>query len=200
MSCDEAATLFLAGHETSAIALSWTLYLLSQHPEIEKRLRSELQQVLAGRNPTLADLPNMPYTRMVVEESMRLYPPAWFTERKSIGDDVIGGYHIPAGTTLAVTPFVTHRHPQLWKNPNTFDPEHFSPQQSEKRLRYAYFPFGGGPRQCIGKSMALLEIQLVLPMILQHCRFNLAPGWEVKREPELSLRLQGGLPMQLRPV
>ena len=197
---DEAATLFLAGHETSAIALSWTLYLLSQHPEIEKRLRSELQQVLAGRNPTLADLPNMPYTRMVVEESMRLYPPAWLTERKSIGDDVIGGYHIPAGTTLAVTPFVTHRHPQLWKNPNTFDPEHFSPQQSEKRLRYAYFPFGGGPRQCIGKSMALLEIQLVLPMILQHCRFSLAPGWEVKREPELSLRLKGGLPMQLMPV
>ena len=197
---DEVATLFLAGHETSAVALSWTLYLLSEHPEIETRLRGELQQVLAGREPTLADLPNLPYTRMVVEESMRLYPPAWLTERKALADDEIGGYRIPAGVTLAVSPYVTHRHPQFWKDPDAFDPEHFAPQNSEKRPRYAYFPFGGGPRQCIGKNMALLEIQLVLPMILQHCRLKLAPGWEVKTEPELSLRLKGGLWMQLKPA
>jgi len=197
---DEVVTLFLAGHETSAVALSWTLYLLSQHPEAETRLRSELHQILAGRDPTLADLPSLVYTRMVVEESMRLYPPAWLIERKALADDEIGGYHIRAGTTLAVTQYVTHRHPDFWDEPETFRPERFDPQNSKNRSRYAYFPFGGGPRQCIGKNMALLEMQLVLSMILQHCRFELAPGWEVKTDPELSLRLKGGLSMRLKPV
>ena len=197
---DEVVTLFLAGHETSAVALSWTLYLLSQHPEVEVRLRSELNHVLAGRNPTMADLPKLAYTRMVVDESMRLYPPAWLTERKTLADDVIGGYLIPAGTTLAVTQYATHRHPQFWEDADTFDPERFNPQRSEGRPRYAYFPFGGGPRQCIGRDMALLEINLVLAMILQRCRFELKPGWEVKTDPELSLRLKGGLWMQLKSI
>lgn len=197
---DEVVTLFLAGHETSAIALSWTLYLLSQHPEIEKRLRSELHQVLAGKDPTLVDLPNLVYTRMVIEESMRLYPPAWLTERKALVDDEIGGYLIRAGTTLAITQYVTHRHPDFWDDPHTFNPERFAPQYSGQRPPYAYFPFGGGARQCIGKNLALLETQLVLSMIVQHCRFNLLPDWQVQTEPELSLRLKGGLPMQLRPA
>ena len=137
---------------------------------------------------------------MVVDESMRLYPPAWLTERKALADDEISGYRIPAGTTLAISPYVTHRHPKLRKDPSAFDPERFNPQHAEERPRYAYFPFGGGPRQCIGKNLALLETHLVLAMIVQHCRFYLAPGWDVKTEPELSLRLKGGLWMQLKPV
>ena len=197
---DEVVTLFLAGHETTALALSWTLYLLSQHPEVEACLRSELDHILAGRNPSLADLPKLVYTRMVLDESMRLYPPAWITERKALADDEIGGYLIPAGTTLAVTQYVTHRHSQFWENPNAFDPERFNPQRSEGRPRYAYFPFGGGPRQCIGKDLALLETHLVLAMIVQRCRFDLEQGLEIKTEPELSLRLKGGLKMRLRPV
>jgi cytochrome P450 len=197
---DEVVTLFIAGHETTALSLSWTLYLLSQHPNVEACLRKELDDVLAGRTPTLADLPKLVYTRMVLDESMRLYPPAWLTERKALTDDEIGGYLIPAGTTLAITQYVTHRHPQFWASPTTFDPERFTPQNSENRSRYAYFPFGGGPRQCIGKNLAILEIQLVLCMVLQRCKMNLAPGWEVKTEPELSLRLKGGLQMQLEPL
>ena len=197
---DEIVTLYIAGHETTALALSWTMYLLSQNPEVESRLRSELGSVLGGRTPTLADLPKLVYLRMVLDESMRLYPPAWLTERKALADDEIGGYHIPAGTTLAVTQYVTHRHPQFWENPTTFDPERFAPGKSEMRPRYAYFPFGGGQRQCLGKNLALLETQLVLSMIVQHCRFELEPGWMVRTEPELSLRLKGGLWMRLKPV
>jgi len=197
---DEVVTLFLAGHETTAVSLCWTLYLLSQHPEVEARLRGELDQVLAGRSPTLEDLPRLEYTRMVRDESMRLYPPAWLTERKALGEDVLCGYHIPAGTILAISQFVTHRHPQFWENPDTFDPERFSPERSEGRHSYAYFPFGGGPRMCIGKNLALLETHLALPMLLQRFRFELEPGWQVKAEPELSLRLKGGLRMRLKPA
>jgi cytochrome P450 len=197
---DEIVTLFIAGHETTALALSWTLYLLSQHPDVENCLREELDEVLAGRTPTLTDLPKLTYLRKVLDESMRLYPPGWLTERKAIADDEIGGYRIPAGTTLAITQYVTHRHPQFWDEPARFDPERFTPQRSSGRPRYAYFPFGGGPRQCIGKNLATLETQLVLAMIVQRCRFHLAPGWEVKTEPELSLRLKGGLGMQLASV
>jgi cytochrome P450 len=197
---DEVVTLFIAGHETSAEALSWTLFLLSQHPEVEAKLRSELDDVLTGRPPTLADLPQLVYTRMVMDESMRLYPPAWLLERKALADDEIGGYLIPKGMTLAITQYVTHRHPQFWENPAVFDPQRFDPRQNVERPRYAYFPFGGGPRMCIGKGLALLEVQMVLCMLLQRFKFRVAPGWEVKTEPELSLRLKGGLPMQLEPV
>lgn len=197
---DEIVTLFIAGHETTALALSWTLYLLSQHPNVDACLRKELDDVLAGRTPTLTDLPKLVYTRMVLDESMRLYPPAWLTERKALADDEIGGYMISAGTTLAVTQYVTHRHPLFWDDPAKFDPERFTPERANGRPRYAYFPFGGGSRQCIGKNLAMLETQMVLAMIVQRCRFNLAPGWDVKTEPELSLRLKGGLSMQVAPV
>lgn len=197
---DEVVTLFIAGHETTALALSWTLYLLSQHPEVEAKLRNELSEVLAGRAPTLSDLPKLVYTRMVLDESMRLYPPAWLTERKALADDVINGYRVPAGTTMAVTQYVTHRHPQFWEEPHRFDPERFHPDRSAGRHHYAFFPFGGGPRQCIGKNLSLLETQMILCMVVQRCRFTLTPGWQVKTEPELSLRLKGGLQMDLSPV
>lgn len=197
---DEVVTLFLSGHETTAVCLCWTLYLLSQHPEVEARLRRELDEVLAGRPPTLEDLPRLEYTRKVRDESMRLYPPAWLTERKALGEDELGGYRIPAGTTLAITQYVTHRHPGFWENPNTFDPECFSPERSEGRHTYAFFPFGGGPRQCIGKNLAILETHLALAMLLQRFRFEVKPGWQVKTQPELILRLKGGLWMCLDPI
>ena len=197
---DEVVTLFLAGHETTAVSLCWTLYLLSQHPEVEAKLRRELDEVLGGRRPTLEDLPRLEYTRMVRDESMRLFPPAWLTERKALGEDALCGYRIPAGITLAITPFVTHRHPDFWENPEAFDPERFDPGLSEGRHDFAFFPFGGGPRQCIGKSLALLETHLTLAMLLQRFRFELEPGRQVRTEPELSLRLKGGLWMRLKPA
>jgi cytochrome P450 len=175
------------------VALSWTLYLLSQHPEVEARLRRELEQVLQGRTPVLADVPGLAYTRMVLDESMRLYPPAWVTERMALGDDQIGGYHIPAGTTVVICPYVIHRNPQFWPGAETFDPQRFSPENSQGRPRYAYFPFGGGPRQCIGNTFALLEAHLILATILQRYRLELAPGWQVQPDPLITLRPKGGL-------
>ena len=197
---DEMVTLFLAGHETTAANLCWTLYLLTLHPEVETRLRRELDEVLGGRAPTLQDLPRLEYTRMVRDESLRLYPPVWLTERLVLRDDVLGGYHIPAGTTLAITQYVTHRHPAFWDSPEVFDPERFRPERMRERHEYAYIPFSGGKRQCLGRSMALLESHLALPMLLQRYRFELEPGWQVLKEPELSLRLKGGLPMRLKPA
>jgi cytochrome P450 len=194
---DELVTLILAGHETTAISLCWTLYLLSQNPDVEARLRRELDEVLSGHPLTLDDLSRLEYTRMVRDESMRLYPPAWLVERKAIGDDVLSGYRIPAGTTLGITSFVTHRHPKFWDDPDAFDPERFSPERSAGRHDYAYFPFGGGPRKCIGFQLALLETHIALAMMLQRFHFELEPGREVKWEPELSLRLKGGLWLRL---
>jgi cytochrome P450 len=190
---DEALTLFLAGHETTAVALSWTFYLLSQHPAVEARLGQELKTVLGNRLATVADLPAMTYTRQVLDESMRLYPPAWITERKAIQDDEIGGYPIPAGITLAVSPYATHHHPQFWPESEVFDPDRFSPERSANRPRYAYFPFGGGPRQCIGNTFALVEAQLILATILQNYRLELAPGRHVIPEPLVTIRPKDGL-------
>jgi cytochrome P450 len=172
------------------------LYLLSQHPEVEQRLRRELEEVLQGEIPELADLPELVYTRMVLDESMRLYPPAWVTERKALQDDEIDGYRISAGTTVVVSPYVTHRHPKIWSEPESFDPMRFSTELSRARPRYAYFPFGGGPRQCIGNSFALMETQLILAAILQRCRLELAPGRVVEPEPLITLRPKSGLWMQ----
>ncbi len=194
---DEVMTLFLAGHETTAVSLSWTLYLLSQHPQVEARLRDELDETLGGRPPTLGDLPALSYTRMVLDESMRLYPPAWITERKALADDEICGYSVPAGTTVVVSPFATHRHVHFWTDPEVFDPQRFSAERSAGRPRYAYFPFGGGPRQCIGNNFALIEAQLILALIVQRCRLEMAPGWKVEPEPLVTLRPKGGLWMVL---
>lgn len=195
---DELITLFIAGHETTAVALSWTFYLISQHPAVEARLRQELDNVLGGRAPTMADLPALGYTRQMLEESLRLYPPAWVTERMAIQDDEIGGYPIPAGTTLVISQYVTHRHPGFWPDAETFNPDRFSPEQSSSRPRYAYFPFGGGPRQCIGNTFALVEAQLILATIFQRYRLELAPGWKVEPEPLITLRPRGGIWMSMK--
>lgn len=197
---DEVVTLLLAGHESTSVSLCWTLYLLSQHPEVETRLRYELNEVLGSRPPRLEDLPQLDYTRMVRDESMRLYPPVWLTERKPIEEDVLCGYRIPAGITIGITQYVTHRHPDFWNNPEAFDPDRFSKERSIDRHEYAYFPFSGGGRQCLGKSLALMETQIVLAMLLQRYYFELRPGSKVVKEPELSLRQKGGLWMQLKSV
>ncbi len=194
---DEVMTLLLAGHETTANALTWVLYLLSQHPDAERRLRAELATALGGRLPTVADLPNLPYTRMVLEESLRLYPPLWAVHRQAIADDEIGGFRIPAKTILDLVTYVTHHRAAVWETPETFDPERFSPERSANRSRYAFNPFSAGPRQCIGLGFAMTEAQLLLATIAQRYRLELAPDQLVEPYPELTLRPRYGMRMLL---
>jgi cytochrome P450 len=194
---DEAATIMFAGHETTALALSWTWYLLSQHAEVERKLHTELAAVLGGRTPTFEDIPQLKYTVMVIEEAMRLYPPAWVIGRMAVNDDLVGGYHIEAKSEIILLPFVTHRHPDFWENAEAFDPERFSPERSESRPRYAYFPFGGGPRQCIGNNFAMMEATLVLATVAQRYRLRLVPDHPVEPEPSVTLHARHGIKMIL---
>jgi len=194
---DEVLTLLGAGQETTANALCWTFLLLSQHPDIEARLREEYQQVLGGRAAQMEDLPRLPLTRMVLEESMRLYPPAWAFARYAIAEDEIGGYTIPKGAYVLLFPATTHRHPDFWERPDVFDPERFSPERTDGRHRFAYFPFGGGPRVCIGNQFALTEAQLILATILPRYQFRFLPGVALVPEPLITLRPRGKLLMTI---
>jgi cytochrome P450 len=194
---DEVMTIFLAGHETTANALAWTFMLLSLHPGVDRTLRAELSSVLAGRLPTLADLPKLTYTRMVLDEALRLYPPAWSLGRRAEVDDVIDGYAIPKGSLVIVSPYVVHHNARVWDNPEGFDPERFRPGKEEGLPRFAYFPFGGGPRLCIGNNFALMEAQLLLAVLAQRARPELLAGHPVELEPMITLRPKGGLPMRL---
>ncbi len=196
---DEVITLFLAGHETTANALTWASYLLSTHVEPARRLRAEVDETLRGRAPTAADVPNLTYTRMVIDETLRLYPPAWVTSRRAIEDDTVCGYRIPADATVSISPYVTHRDPTLWENPEGFDPERFVPEGSAGRPHYAYFPFGGGPRQCIGKGFALMESTLVLALLAQRYELHLMPGRRVETEAVATLRPRYGMWMTAHP-
>ncbi len=193
---DEMVTLIVAGHETVASALTWAWYLLAQHPDAERRLHDELAAVLGGRAPTVQDLPALSYTRAIVEETLRLYPPAWLITRRAADVDEIGGYRIPAGALVVVSPYLTHRHPAFWENPERFEPERFAPERSE-RPRFAYFPFGGGPRLCIGNNFALMEAQLVLATVAQRYRLELAANGPVEVVPGVTLRPRVGLPVRL---
>jgi cytochrome P450 len=195
---DEVMTLFFAGHETTGLALTWTWYLLATHPEVAAQVRGELATVLQGRAPTVQDLPYLRYTRMVIQETLRLYPPAWILSRAPIADDVIGGYPIPAGTTVLLSPYVTHPHPRLWAHPDQFDPERFASERVTDRPRFAYFPFSGGPRQCIGEPLAWLEAQCIVAMIAQRYRLALLPGHQVTPSAVLTLQPRGGLPVTLQ--
>lgn len=194
----EIITLFLNGHETVSGALGWTCYLLSKHPEVLQRLEAELATVLGGRTPTFEDLPKLRYTTMVIEESMRLYPPAWLIERDSIGADDLGGFHIPAGSTVVLSQWATHRHPEFWENPEGFDPERFAPERASTRHRFAYFPFAAGPRLCVGSNFAMMEMPLILATIAQRYRLDLVPGFPVELEPVITLRPKHGILMTLR--
>jgi cytochrome P450 len=196
---DEVMTLLLAGHETTANALNWTWCLLAQHPEATGKLAAELTHVLGGRTPSMADRPQLTYTRMVVEEAMRLYPPAWIVPRGAREDDEIAGFGVRAGSVVLLSPYLTHRHPGIWENPERFDPERFTPERAAARPRFAYFPFGGGPRLCIGNAFAMTEAQLAVATVAQRYRLDLLPGQRVRPEPLVTLRPSGGLPMTVRP-
>ena len=195
---DEVMTLVMAGHETTANALTWTFYLLANHPEIEARLRQEVDAVLGddrARVPTLADLPKLTYTAMVIQESMRLFPPVWAFERQAREADVVAGFDVPARAIMAVCPYALHRHPAYWEDPERFDPLRFTPERVEARPRYAYLPFGGGPRQCIGNGFAMMEAQIILAMVVRQEHLALAPGFELELDPVVTLRPKRGMPM-----
>lgn len=194
---DEVMTALLAGHETSSNALSWAWYLLAAHPEVEARMHAELDTMLAGRLPTVEDLPRLPYLHMVIEEALRLYPPTWQLMRRAIGEDEIGGYRIKAGTTLFWSQYLLHRHAAFWQDPERFDPERFAPDQVALRHRYAHMPFGTGPRMCIGASFAMTEILLILATIAQRYRLLLASQQAVEPLATLALRPRHGVPVRL---
>jgi cytochrome P450 len=192
---DEVMTLFLAGHETTAIALSWTCYLLGQHPQVEAKLSEELVAVLGDREPTPEDLPRLRYTEMVLKESMRLYPPVWRIARKAKADCEIGGYLVTAGTNIFMFQSLTQRDARWFTNPDAFGPERWreDPIRSGKIPRFAYFPFGGGHRVCLGASFAMIEATLLLAMIHQKFHLDLVPGHLVKPLPSVTLRPKHGI-------
>ncbi|HJQ85722.1 MAG TPA: cytochrome P450 [Candidatus Binatia bacterium] len=196
---DEVMTLLLAGHETTAMALSWTWFLLDRHPAIAARVRREVLEALGDRDATVEDLPRLAYVTRVLEEAMRLYPPAWMFTRTAREPDEIGGYAVPPKTIVMVSPYVTHRAPAVWDEPERFDPDRFTPERSAGRPRFAYFPFAGGPRQCIGSEFALTEATLVVATIAQRWRLELATGRPVVPRPSITLRPRRGLPMIPRP-
>ncbi len=179
---DEVLITFFAGHETTANLLTWTWVMLSKNPLVREKLHAELETVLNGRIPTLDDVPNLTYTRMVLDEALRLYAPVAIMARDPLADDEIDGFHIPAGSMVTITPYITHRHPEFWHNPEAFDPERFTPEEAAKRPRYAYYPFGAGSRICIGQHFAILEAVLALATIAQRFELQLVPGLEIKPE------------------
>ena len=195
---DEAVTLWVAGQTTVAAALAWTGYLLAQYPEAAHTLQTELDTVLGGRRPTPQDLPCLRYTRLVLAESLRLYPPTWVTARTPVAADEIGGHALPDHAVLLLSPYVLQRHPAFWEHPEQFDPERFTPARAVGRPRFAYFPFGGGPRRCIGQHLAMLEMLVVLAMMAQAYELRLVPGHPVKPEALITLRPRYGLRMTLR--
>ena len=194
---DEVMTLFAAGHETTAVALTWTLYLLSRHPEIERKLHDEVDCLLGEGEATFANLEHLPYTRMVIEEAMRLFPPVFILNREPLTDDEVGAHPIRAGSTVTISPYVTHRNPRLWKDPLRFDPERFTPDRIKERHRFAYFPFGGGPRICIGNGFAMTEARLILATIARAYRLRVVAGHRVEAQGRITLRPRYGLRMVL---
>jgi len=192
---DEAMTIFLAGHETTANALTWTWYLLSQHADIEARVHAEIDSALGGRLPTADDLPALPYTRMVLAESMRLYPPAWIVGRRALGPFEANGYEIPTRSIVLMSQYVMHRDERWFPDPERFDPDRFTPERQAERPKFAYFPFGGGPRVCIGEQFAWMEGVILLATIAQRWRLRLVPGHPVALQPIITLRPKHGIRM-----
>ncbi len=195
---DEMMTLFFTGHETTALAMAWTWYLLAQHPEAEAKLFEEVDRVLAGRAPTVQDIPRLRYVDWVMKESLRLYPPAYGVVREAVHDCEIGGYDIPAGATLAMFQWVVHRDPRFFDRPDEFIPERWANEFERRLPRCAYFPFGAGPRVCIGNSFALTELPLLIAAIARRFQFRLLPGHPVAVNPSLTLRPRKGIKVTLK--
>ena len=192
---DEVLTFLIAGHETTALALTWTWHLLAQHPDIEKKLHQELDGVLGGRVPQFSDLPRLTYTERVIKESMRLYPPAWSLARTVLSDFELRGYTIPAGANVVMSQWIMHRDPRYFSEPEKFNPDRWSPEIAQKLPRFAYFPFGGGPRQCIGAAFAMMEASLLLATIAQRFRLLTVPDHAVVAIPSFTLRPKYGMRM-----
>ncbi|HEY0512207.1 MAG TPA: cytochrome P450 [Thermoanaerobaculia bacterium] len=190
---DEVMTTLFGGYEATADALTWAWYLLDQHPDVDARMREEVAAVTGGRTPTFEDLPRLTYTAQVAEETMRLFPPFWFYTRTAHGDDEIGGHRVPAGALVLLCPYATHRNPAYWEEPAAFRPERFAPERAADRPRNAYFPFGTGQRMCIGRHLAMLEMQLILAMVAQRYRPRLTPGRPVVPRAGTSLRSEDGI-------
>ena len=197
---DEMATLFFTGHETTGLALTWTLFLLGENPEAEARLLEELDAVLGDRPATLQDLSQLPYLDCVIKESLRLYPPAYGVVREALNDCEIGGYVIPKGATVAMFQWVVHRDPRFFDDPDAFRPERWADGLAERLPKFAYFPFGGGPRVCIGREFALFETALVLATLMRRFRFRTYPGHRTWPLPSLTLRPEYGMRMTLHPA
>ena len=195
---DEVMTLFLAGHETTALSLSWTLYLLSEHPEIESKLTNQLESVLGAGDPSVSDLPNLRFTEAVVKESLRLYPPAWAFGRQAVQECQIGGYSVPKGRQAFFFPWVIHRDPRYFDSPNEFRPERWNDEKLKQLPKYAYLPFGGGPRICIGNAFAMMESTMVLASIARRFNVSLAPGQKVEPWPVFTLRPRYGIKLVLQ--
>jgi cytochrome P450 len=191
----EVTTFLLAGQETTALALTWLWYLLSQHEQPRRRLTDELDTVLNGRSPGYADLTSLLYTRMAIEESMRLYPPAWGFSRQALEDDRLGGYDLPRGWLAFVIPYVLHRLPAYWEDAEQFEPERFSPARTADRPKFVYIPFGAGPRQCIGNHFAMIELLVVVATLAQRFSLRLVPGHPVEPNALITLRPRFGMPM-----
>lgn len=194
---DEAVTIFAAGHETSANALAWTFYLLSQHPDVVKKMRKELEKVLGGRTPKFEDLRGLQYTKQVIEEGMRLYPPAHAVGREAIEDDVINGEKVKKDTIVLVSIFALHRSAKYYENPEDFDPERFRPEVVKARPKNAYLPFGAGPRMCIGNHFAMMEMQLILASIIQKFDFDLVPNQNVEMSALITLKPKKNIRLRL---
>jgi cytochrome P450 len=194
---DELKAILAAGHTTTASALAWTWYALSEPPDAQERLEEECHVLLGGRAPGVAALPDLGYTRRVIEEVLRLYPPTWLTARTLVEDVPLGGYTLPAGALVLLSPYVTHRHPAVWEAPEAFDPDRFAPAASATRPGLAYFPFGGGPRHCIGSIFATTEMQLIVAAVAQRYRLTLMLGRSVVPAAGLTLRPSPAVPCRL---
>lgn len=194
---DQAMTLIAAGHETTSNALAWTFYLLSRNPEQYGRLRAEVAQALGGRTATAADLPQLPYVDAVITEAMRIYPPAWTVSREAIEPFELGGYHFPAGTRAIISQWVIHHLPEIWGDPENFRPERWTPAFRQSLPHGAYFPFGAGPRICIGMPLAEMEARLLLVTILQRFTPHMVAGWPVEPKPRVTIRMKQGMRVRL---
>ena len=194
---DEIMTLVVAGHETTASGLNWTWYLLSQHPQVESRLHAEIDAAAEVPAPSLAQMEELHYTRQVIDESLRLYPPGWVLSRRTIEADVLGGYPVPAGTNVLLPLYLLHRHPHFWKDPEAFEPERFAPEHEAERPRFAYMPFAAGPRHCIGESFALYEMLVHLYKVARRYRLRYVPDKPLELEAQINLRTRYPLHMRL---